>query len=380
MNCIARDQNSIVSMKPERRRRTAQHVMTVPSKCLNVSAYTAVDKVDIVQEISAIDLQSQYGRFGWPEASTDVYYGIPYILRDSVKYFAVQMILTKLPIRTYLSCLHQDVYKYYFRVIKHPTATECHLFNEINVRHCDSMFGRSLFTIESLTLIRDTDAYELWEFLDTCYRKLTPCMKVVSNKIGFIQFNFTSVYVPFVMRNNEHYMPLYCFSNVNNVPVDYISGWDLAYLRFCCLYQGIWKGSSDIYPVVSLSSMYANLPVDAHFFTCWPLSMDHKLMRKAVPGIGVGNGSEQETGRQNENGIRQLMAVNKELKITIGKPQPVAVNKGSKVQQNSMRKRCGETIDGRTPVKVRRCDSTLQPSKVSSQKNQGCGGNIRKLR
>lgn len=286
------NQSSINTVKPERLQQTIQNNVPVPKKIVAITAVTATPTVHPVQEINPIDLQSRLGRFGWPEASTDVYYGIPYILRDSMKYFAVQMIITKSLIRTYLSRLHQDVYNYYFRVLKHATPAECYLMNEINIRHCNYMFGQTLFTIESLTLIRDTDAYELWEFLDTCYRKLTSCMKVVSDKIGFIQFNFTGVYIPYVMRNNDRYMPLYCFSDINNVPVDYISGWELAYLRFCCLYQGIWKGSYDIFPVVKLSSMYAYLPVDTHFLTCWPLLDDHQLMRSPapVPVITFGKG------------------------------------------------------------------------------------------
>lgn len=266
-----------------------QNVVTVPARSVIASttntAATLVDGVDA----NAIDLQSRYGRFGWPEAPTDIYYGIPYILRDSMKYFAVQMILTNRSIRTYLSRLHQDVYNYYFKVIKYATDAECRLFNEINREHCDSKFGTGIYTTESLALILDTDAYELWNFLNTCYGILNSMPGATPTKIGFLQFSFdSSIYVPYVMRNNEQYMPLCCFSNVNNVPIDYISGWDLAYLRFCCMYQGIWGTRlPEIYPVVTVSSMRANLPADTNFSTCWPLLTEHNLIRKVAVKVAV---------------------------------------------------------------------------------------------
>lgn len=265
-------------IKVEEPRNIPAQNISIPVQSVNTSNFSND------QEMKQIDEQSLMGQFGWPEATTDIYYGIPYILRNSIKYFAIQMIL-KQSIRMYLSYLHPDVYKYYYSIQEHATQAECRLLNEINRIHCDKKFGENVFSTESSFLVKTTDAYELYEFVDTCYRKLTFCTKIISNKIGFIQFSCSSVFVPFVSRSDERYIPLFCFSNTNNINVEFITGWNLAYLRFCCLYQGIWRGSSDILAVVSLSSILANLPINTNFFICWPISHDHKLTSSNQPVI-----------------------------------------------------------------------------------------------
>lgn len=231
---------------------------------------------------NAIDAQSQMGRFGWIIAKDDVYYEIPYILRKSEKYFAIQMIEIK--ISQYLKILHPDLYTYYSCVKEQATQAEARLLNEINRIHCCQQFGQKIYTTESF-LIKANDAYLLYEFLDTCYRKLSCNSEIISNKIGFIHLLNCHIVVPFVYRNSERYLPLFCFSNTNNIKIDFISGWDLSYLKFCCLYQGIWKRSCvDILAVVSLSDVMANLPNDTQFTICWPTTPDHHLLRvKMLP-------------------------------------------------------------------------------------------------
>lgn len=252
--------------------RSVQNVV-VPMK----PVYVAEFQQD--EEMTEIDRQSRMGQFGWPTASTDKFYGIPFILRNSIKYFSVDLILKQGKISTYMSFIQPTVYEYYLKVTEYATLAECHLLNEINKIHCDSNLGERVFTTKSL-LIKDIDAYAFYDFLDTCFGKLSFASQTMS-KIGFLQFNFSNIFTPFVIRNNELYMPLYCFSNTNNMDIEFISGWDLAYLRFCCLYQGIWRGSSDIYAVISLASMRAKLPPNTNFVTCWPPSK-HGLLRRAL--------------------------------------------------------------------------------------------------
>lgn len=236
--------------------------------------------IPIEEDITAIDYQSRMGRFGWPENRADKFYGIPYILRNSVKYFSAEMILMKQPIRSYMSRMQPHVYEYFYQIKELATRAECHLLNDINRIHCDKKFGEKFFTNGSC-IIKDTDAYALLEFLDTCFKALSIPTRTMPTKVGFIQFSFSGIFIPFVTVNNEQYMPLSCFSNTNNMRVDFISGWDLAYLRFCCLYQGIWKRPADFFAVVSLSSMSANLPIDSRFDICWPTA-DHGLFRRAL--------------------------------------------------------------------------------------------------
>lgn len=240
-------------------------------------------------EMVEIDHQSRLGRFGWPVADHDVFYGVPYILRNTTKYFSVPMILKRRPmIGTYISLMQSTVYEYYYRVMVNATSTECNLLNEINEKHCNRQFSDTRLAVES-KLLKDTDAYAFYDFLETCFGKLRFIESKVESKIGFIQFSFSNIYIPFVTINKERYMPLYCFSNTNTVNIEFISGWDLAYLRFCCLYQGIWRGSSDIFAVISLSSMIASLPSSTSFVTCWPTSLDHDLLRGALSITLSGN-------------------------------------------------------------------------------------------
>lgn len=261
--------------KFEKPKQSPVEEVSVPKKAVDVTKYQND------QEVKQIDEQSLMGRFGWPEVTTDVYYGIPYILRNSTKYFAVQMILEH-ELKVYFAYLRPIVYQYCFTIAKNATQAECRLLNEINHIHCNRKFGKEMFTTQSLLLITDIDAYALNEFLGTCYQQLTVCTKQMSDKIGFIEFSGSSIFAPFVSVNGERYMPLNCFANTNNLEVEYISGWDLAYLRFCCLYQGIWRKSSDFLAVVSLSSIRANLPNDTQFVTCWPTSLDHQLIRTST--------------------------------------------------------------------------------------------------
>lgn len=277
------DNNFYIKHKSELRKKEP-----VQNVAAGVTPISVPQNIPKDEEMVEIDHQSRIGRFGWPVADNDVFYGVPYILRNSTKYFSVQMILKRRPIiGTYISLMQSTVYDYYYRVMVNATSTECKLLTEINEKHCNSKFSDKTFTVDS-KLLKDTDAYEFHDFLETCFGKLRFTNKVES-KIGFIQFNFSNIYIPFVTINKERYMPLYCFSNSNSVKIDFISGWDLAYLRFCCLYQGIWRGSSDIFAVVSLSSMIANLPGSTSFVTCWPTSLDHDLLRGALSITLSGN-------------------------------------------------------------------------------------------
>ncbi|KAJ6645745.1 hypothetical protein Bhyg_00954 [Pseudolycoriella hygida] len=229
------------------------------------------------KEMKTIDEQSLMGRFGWPENDLDPFAGIPYILRDIGKYFAVDMILEKEPIKTYISCLNKDVYSYYITVTTCATKAESNLLNEINKIHCDNQLGLINFTTESL-LIKDTDAYSFHEFLDTCCNKLFHHSKAPSNKIGFLRFSDSLIFVPFVSHNKDRYLPFFCFSNANNLKIEFIFGWDFAYLKFCCMYQGTWKGSYDMFPVIALSSLQDHLPADTHWEVCWPQLQTHNLL------------------------------------------------------------------------------------------------------
>lgn len=217
------------------------------------------------------DEESQLGHFGWTTFGGKVH--IPYILRQQEKYCAVRMTEMKLLVK-YLGCLHPEIYSsctcvrsYYI------TEAESRLLNEINHKHCDAQFGREMFTLKDL-VVRLTDATKFYQFLDICYRKLISGSKTPSEKCGFIRINKESV-VPYTVRNGEQVVPLFYFEGeTENLrqKADNLSGWDLAYLKFCCKVQGIRNElfSSESVAVISLTDIKSYFPNGTEFEDYWP--------------------------------------------------------------------------------------------------------------
>ncbi|XP_037816631.1 serine-rich adhesin for platelets isoform X1 [Lucilia sericata] len=216
------------------------------------------------------DEESQKGHFGWTTFGKTY---IPYIYRQQEKYCSVRMIEMKL-LGKYLNCLHPDIYSsctcvrsYYI------TEAEARLFIEINHKHCDGEFGRDLFTQKDL-VVRLSDATKFYQFLDICYRKLISGSKSPSEKCGFIRINKESV-VPYTVRNGEQVVPLFYFEGeTENLKqkADLLSGWDLAYLKFCCKVQGIRNElfSSENVAVISLTDIKSYFPNGTEFEDYWP--------------------------------------------------------------------------------------------------------------
>uniref|UniRef100_A0A1I8PRA9 Uncharacterized protein n=2 Tax=Stomoxys calcitrans TaxID=35570 RepID=A0A1I8PRA9_STOCA len=216
------------------------------------------------------DEESQKGHFGWTTFGKTY---IPYIYRQTEKYCSVRMIELKL-LGKYLNCLHPDIYSsctcvrsYYI------TEAEARLFIEINQKHCDGEFGRDFFTQKDL-VVRLTDASKFYQFLDICYRKLISGSKSPSEKCGFIRINKESV-VPYTVRNGEQVVPLFYFEGeTENLKqkADLLSGWDLAYLKFCCKVQGIRNElfSSENVAVISLTDIKSYFPNGTEFEDYWP--------------------------------------------------------------------------------------------------------------
>lgn len=216
------------------------------------------------------DEESQKGHFGWTTFGKTY---IPYIYRQQEKYCSVRMIEMKL-LGKYLNCLHPDIYSsctcvrsYYI------TEAEARLFIEINQRHCDGEFGRDMFTQKDL-VVRLSDATKFYQFLDICYRKLISGSKSPSEKCGFIRINKESV-VPYTVRNGEQVVPLFYFEGeTENLKqkADLLSGWDLAYLKFCCKVQGIRNElfSSENVAVISLTDIKSYFPNGTEFEDYWP--------------------------------------------------------------------------------------------------------------
>ncbi|XP_055592174.1 uncharacterized protein LOC129743949 [Uranotaenia lowii] len=221
-------------------------------------------------EKKACDEESQKGHFGWETFPGKIH--IPYIFRQSERYCAVRMVEMKL-LNKYLNYLHQDIYSCTCVRSYYITEAESKLFNEINTKHCDFQFGREMFTLKDL-VVRLSDAYKFYQFLDVCYKKLLMGCSTPNDKCGFIRINKESV-VPYTLRDNQKMVPLFYFEGETDnlkLKADYLSGWDLSYLKFCCKVQGIRNElfASDSVAVISLTDIKGYFPPGTEFEDYWP--------------------------------------------------------------------------------------------------------------
>lgn len=224
------------------------------------------------------DEESQKGHFGWATFGKT---HIPYILRQSEKYCAVRMVEMKL-LNKYLNYLHPDIYSCTCVRSYYITEAESRLLNEINHKHCDSQFSREMFTLKDL-VVRLSDALKFYQFLDICYKKLMMGTNGPSDKCGFIRINKESV-VPYTVREQEKFVPLFYFEGETEnlkLKADYLSGWDLSYLKFCCKVQGIRNElfASDSVAVISLVDIKSYFPTGTEFEDYWPSKVvDQQLL------------------------------------------------------------------------------------------------------
>ncbi|XP_053680327.1 uncharacterized protein LOC128731245 [Anopheles nili] len=216
------------------------------------------------------DDESHKGRFGWEVFPGKVH--IPFILRQQERYCAVRMVEMKL-LNKYLNYLHQDIYTCTCVRSYYITEAECKLLNEINQKQCDMHFGRELFTLKDL-VVRVSDAYKFYQFLDVCYKKLLTGCSTPNEKCGFIRINKESV-VPYTVRDYQKMVPLFYFEGETDnlkLKADNLSGWDLSYLKFCCKVQGIRNElfASDSVAVISLTDIKGYFPPGTDFEDYWP--------------------------------------------------------------------------------------------------------------
>uniref|UniRef100_A0A182PJC7 Uncharacterized protein n=1 Tax=Anopheles epiroticus TaxID=199890 RepID=A0A182PJC7_9DIPT len=225
---------------------------------------------DLNGEKKANDEESQKGHFGWEVFPAKVH--IPFILRQQERYCAVRMVEMKL-LNKYLNYLHQDIYTCTCVRSYYITEAECKLLNEINQKHCDMHFGRELFTLKDL-VVRVSDAYKFYHFLEVCYKKLLMGCSTPNDKCGFIRINKESV-VPYTVRDYQKMVPLFYFEGETDnlkLKADNLSGWDLSYLKFCCKVQGIRNElfASDSVAVISLTDIKGYFPPGTEFEDYWP--------------------------------------------------------------------------------------------------------------
>lgn len=262
--------------------------MQTVDKSKTIESTTLNQSISDNGEKKPSDDESQRGHFGWATFGKT---HIPYILRQGEKYCAVRMVETKL-LNKYLSHLHQDIYSCTCVRSYYITDAESRLLNEINHRHCDTQFGREMFTLKDL-VVRLSDANKFFQFLDICYKKLLLGSSGPSDKCGFIRINKESV-VPYTVRDDQQFVPLFYFEGETDnlkLKADYLSGWDLSYLKFCCKVQGIRNElfASDSVAVISLTDIKSYFPVGTEFEEYWP----NKVVENQLL---IGNSAQKSNG------------------------------------------------------------------------------------
>ncbi|KPJ04496.1 hypothetical protein RR46_01961 [Papilio xuthus] len=237
----------------------------------------------------APDEASYKGHFGWDMLGKC---HIPYIYRSGEKYVAVRMVEIKL-LNKYLNYLHADIYSCTCIRSYYITEVEARLLNEINTRHCDGQFGRDAFTQKDL-VVRLSDAYEFYNFLDVCYNKLLRGTTNNKDKCGFIRINKESV-VPYTVRDNQKFVPLFYFEGETDnlkLKADQLKGWDLSYLKFCCKVQGIRNElfASETCSVISLTDIKSYFPPGTEFEEYWPNKVVESQLLISAKGSASGGG------------------------------------------------------------------------------------------
>ena len=245
-----------------------------------------------------LDDESNRGRFGWTTFGENVH--IPYIFRAREKYCAVRILEQKL-LHKYLSYLNSDIYSCTSIRSYYITEVESKLLNEINMKHCETLYGREPFTCKDL-VVRLEDTIEFYTFLDVCYTKLHSAPNSVQqskhqpDKCGFIRINKESV-VPYTIKGGLKYVPLFYFEGETDnlkLKAEKLEGWDLSYLKFCCKVQGIRNElfASETCSVISLDDIKSYFPPGTGFEDYWPSKvMDSQLLvnfSKSSSGGGGG--------------------------------------------------------------------------------------------
>lgn len=239
---------------------------------------------DTDKKTPAPDEASWKGHFGWDMLGKC---HIPYIYRSGEKYVAVRMVEIKL-LNKYLNYLHPDIYSCTCIRSYYITEIEARLLNEINNRHCDGQFGRDTFTPKDL-VVRLSDAYEFYNFLDVCYNKLLRGNTTSKDKCGFIRINKESV-VPYTVRDTQKFVPLFYFEGETDnlkLKADQLKGWDLSYLKFCCKVQGIRNElfASETCSVISLTDIKSYFPPGTEFEEYWPHKVVDSQLLIAAKGM-----------------------------------------------------------------------------------------------
>lgn len=120
------------------------------------------------------------------------------------------------------------------------TSTEAAVYNDINLNHADRAFGQKFSTND--LVVKVDDVIEMHKFNLFVQAKLNTKTRSDDDRCGFISVG--DAVVPFVVVDGVKLVPKFMLdidgdrSEVDAHGVT-VSGWDLVYLKFACLYIGL---------------------------------------------------------------------------------------------------------------------------------------------
>jgi len=176
-------------------------------------------------------------------------------------------------LKQHLNYFNPDIYKCLPVIGHYITNAEAELLNNINTQHCESMFGKHTFIAGKDCLVRIEDVQELKQFLDVCYDKVQSNSNDQTVQFGFIKID--SKYVPYYTKEDQKYLPLFCFEGSTDdllIGAVELKNWDLAYLKFCfqvmCIYDNLYD--KNYCTVISLNDIMNYFPPETTYEDCWP--------------------------------------------------------------------------------------------------------------
>lgn len=217
-----------------------------------------------------IDNESKKGKFGWMAVDKKC---LPYLFRKSDKLASMKMVHLIL-LENLLEGLPLEI-KECTKIENHkPTTAETKLLNEINVWHMNAVFGKDAFTKDD-TIISVDDANECYNFLLLIHKKVVLQQWHVDDRCGFVRIGGETV-IPYIIKENIKYAPLFYCEGVSASELEgsctNVDGWDLIYLRTCCIVQGICNDelSKETVQMVKLDKIKSFLPPKTYFEDYWP--------------------------------------------------------------------------------------------------------------
>jgi len=205
-------------------------------------------------------------------------FNLPYIIRvingEHVKFIATRIAETQL-FHTYLKRLNAAIFKCALVKWYYITISEANLLNEINVKHTDCVFGNELFVAGKDLIVRLEDVIAFHTFTEICYNKLLNKQDHENEKkCGFFKIGPESA-LPYCIKNDQMYVPIFFFEgeieNLVQQSIE-ISGWELAYFKFCGTVLGIKEEllSNDSYLMVNIDIVKNYYPPEIEFKEYWP--------------------------------------------------------------------------------------------------------------